>query len=421
MSAGQSRPRNCSLIGIALAAAILAGCRTDSVGSYTAAIDNAASPPDGISAEEQTVLNYRISDLQPNQRPMLNSDEDGLWMLVDRMESDIRTAGNRIHDPALNAYLQKVTCRVAGSHCSAIRIYLMRVPAFNASMAPNGMMMIWSGLLLRAQNEAQVAAVIGHEVGHFLRRHSVQRMRNIIEQTNSLTFVQFFLAGAGAGAAGGLLQLAALGSIQSFSRDNEREADGYGILLMREAGYDPREASKVWSRLGRERSAIKEQNNSVPFLASHPASEERESVLKRLGERLQTPTATDTGRDRFLEATLPFRAGLLRDELHRRQYDSFAALIDILMEDGANPAELHYFKGEMHRLRDGKGDAMSALDAYQAAKSAPGIAPADIDRSVALAYRKAGKPEEARAALRRYLDSNPNAPDSAMIRQMLSH
>jgi regulator of sirC expression with transglutaminase-like and TPR domain len=89
------------------------------------------------------------------------------------------------------------------------------------------------------------------------------------------------------------------------------------------------------------------------------------------------------------------------------------------MEDGANMAELHYFKGELHRLRGKKGDAKIALDAYNAAKTADGSAPKDIDRSMALVYRQLGKPDEARAALRRYLAANPDASDAAMIRQML--
>ncbi|MGE0651582.1 MAG: M48 family metalloprotease [Alphaproteobacteria bacterium] len=415
-----SLTRATTAIALILAAGPLTTCKTDNLGAYDAPLASRQNA-DAAAAADTGPLPYRTGDLKPNERPAPDSDEAGLWLAVDRVESGIKTAGNRIAEPKINAYLQNVVCRVAGPHCKDIRVYLLRVPAFNAGMYPNGTMEIWTGFLLRVRNEAQLASVIGHETGHFLRRHSLQRTRNIIEATNTFAFLQFALAGVGAGAGISAVQIAMVGGIYAFSRDNEREADGYGILLMSEGGYDPREASKVWKQLLRERNAHKdaESRRPDPFSSTHPAGEERADALDRLAARVMTPKSTDLGRDRFLEAVLPIRAGLLRDELHRRQFDTFAELLDMLMEDGANMAELHYFKGELHRLRGKEDDARIALDAYNAAKTAQGRAPNDIDRSMALVYRRLGRSDDARAALGRYLAANPDAPDAAMIRQML--
>jgi predicted Zn-dependent protease len=418
MSAALTRAT--AAIALVLTAVTLTTCKTDNLGAYEAPLATRQNA-DAAAAANTGPIPYHTGDLRPNERPAPDSDEAGLWFIADRAESQIRTAGNRITDPEINAYLRNVVCRVAAPHCKDIRVYLLRVPAFNAAMSPNGTMQIWSGFLLRVRNEAQLASVIGHEIGHFLRRHSLQRMRNIIDQTNTFSFLQFALAGVGAGAGISAVQIAMVGGIYAFSRDNEREADGYGILLMSEAGYDPREASKVWKQVLRERSAHKdaESRGPDPFFSSHPPGEEREAALNGLAQQVMTPRSTDLGRDRFLAAVLPIRAGLLRDELHKRQFDTFAELLDMLMEDGANMAELHYFKGELHRLRATEDDARIALDAYTAAKAAEGSAPNDIDRSMALVYRRLGKPDDARAALRRYLDGNPDAGDAAMIRQML--
>ena len=72
-----------------------------------------------------------------------------------------------VRDPVLNAYVRKVLCRTIGdAHCAPIRLYIIRTSQFNASMAPNGMMQVWTGLLLRMDNEAQLATVLGHEMGH---------------------------------------------------------------------------------------------------------------------------------------------------------------------------------------------------------------------------------------------------------------
>jgi len=53
------------------------------------------------------------------------------------------------------------------------------MPCFNAGMAPNGMMQIWSDLLMRVESEVQLAPVIEHEIGHYLQRHTVERLRDI--------------------------------------------------------------------------------------------------------------------------------------------------------------------------------------------------------------------------------------------------
>jgi predicted Zn-dependent protease len=413
-----SKFRAPALTGLALLASVaIAGCRTENLGAYTQAIENQNAPASMLD-QKGVGQEFRLTDLQPNQRPMNNSDEASIWLLMERVEAQLKTAGNRLKDEKLNAYIRDVTCRVTGPHCKDVRSYTLRIPAFNATMYANGMTTVWTGLLLRVRNEAQLAAVIGHEAGHFLRRHSLQRMRNLIDQTNTFMFIQFALAGAGAGAMNNILALAVSGNIAAFGRDNEREADGYGILLASKAGYDPREAAKIWQQLERERKADKDHSRSFSFLSSHPTSEERAQALTVLGKKFIAPRM-EIGRERFLEAVLPIRAKLLRDELHLRQFDKFSTLLDIMMEDGANMAELHYFKGELHRLRQNEGDAKIALASYRAAKAAQGTAPADIDRSMALAYRQLGQADDSRAALQRYLTANPKAKDAAMIRQML--
>src|SRR5215831_9630937 len=116
--------------------------------------------------------------LQPGERPTPGSDEAGLWMQMDRAELTLRTSANLVYDPALNEYVRQIVCRLAGPHCDGLRVYIVRNPEFNASMAPNGMMLVWTGLLLRMENEAQLAFILGHELGHYLRRHALQQFRD---------------------------------------------------------------------------------------------------------------------------------------------------------------------------------------------------------------------------------------------------
>ena len=104
--------------------------------------------------------------LQPGERPGLETTESGLWMQMDRLENRLKGSGRIVEDDALDAYLRNIVCRLEPAHCPNIRIYVVDVPYFNASMAPNGMMQVWAGLLVRSENEAQLAFVLGHELAH---------------------------------------------------------------------------------------------------------------------------------------------------------------------------------------------------------------------------------------------------------------
>ncbi|MFI4927860.1 MAG: hypothetical protein ACHP7E_09265, partial [Burkholderiales bacterium] len=87
-------------------------------------------------------------------RPAPGTDEGGLWGLMDREESRLKRSPLTIHDQKLEAYLTSVVCRLGEDHCPDVRVHPVRTPHFNAMMAPNGMMIVWSGLLLRVENEA---------------------------------------------------------------------------------------------------------------------------------------------------------------------------------------------------------------------------------------------------------------------------
>jgi predicted Zn-dependent protease len=399
-----------------------AGCASDDLGFYKKGLkqgqettsETKKGGKDGGDASA-----YRLTDLAPSHKPDSKSDEAGIWLQVDKIERRVRTAGNRMRRAPLNSYIAKVTCRVAGTYCKDVRVYTLRAPGFNASMYPNGMMHIRSGLLLRVENEAQLAAIIGHEAGHYLRQHSLQKMRDIREKTNSLLFFRIALAGAGVPVVGDIAMLATLSGLSAFSRNREREADGYGLLLLSRAGYDPGEAWKVWQFLVKEKKADKDAETPSFFVASHPPSEERLKTLRDLAAEMRTPKTAYKGRARLAEIVLPIRAGLIRDELHLRKFGPFEALMDRLIERGDNLAELYFFKGEMHRLRNDKDDAQKSLDFYAKAQKAAGTPPPELYRSMGLVHWKLGHRKDARTAFEAYLADNPNAGDREMIKHLM--
>jgi predicted Zn-dependent protease len=224
---------------------------------------------------------------------------------------------------------------------------VLRAAGFNASMAPNGSMRIWTGLLLRSRNEAQLAFVLGHELGHNLRRHSLQRWREVRETTNTLVFFKVATAVAGVGLTGALADIVALGALYSFSRDNEREADDLGFERMAEYGYDAGEAAAVWEALLEEKEAADEPGRMI-FFSTHPSGEERAATLRALAEEYDhVASGDDLGRDRLMAAIRPHRGDWLRDELRQRRFERMQVVLDHLMEEPAGLGELHFYQGEL--------------------------------------------------------------------------
>src|SRR5277367_4511301 len=120
--------------------------------------------------------------ITPAYRPV-DADEKGLWQACDNLEKEIAVSKLRLTDPQINAYLLGVMERLLGARAGELRLYVVRSADFNASMAPNGMLLVHTGLLARVRNEAQLAAVLGHESGHYLRRHTLQNWRRLKSHT----------------------------------------------------------------------------------------------------------------------------------------------------------------------------------------------------------------------------------------------
>ena len=88
--------------------------------------------------------------------------------------------------------------------------------------------------------------------------------------------------------------------------------------------------------------------------------------------------------------------------------------------DGINPAEIYYFKGELHRLRSDEEDSTKALEFYENALDAEGTPPSEIYRSMGLLYRQQDDNKQAADAFRTYLTNNPDAEDRLFIENLIS-
>jgi predicted Zn-dependent protease len=180
-------------------------------------------------------------------------------------------------DPEINRRVQEVGRRIAavsGQPDWDWQFTVFDNPEPNAFALPGGKVGVYTGLFKVAKNDAQLAAVMGHEVAHAIARHGAERMSQGL-------LTQLGTAALGMATNSAYAELAAqaatLGVILPYSRTQESEADEIGLMYMAEAGYDPREAVKLWQNfeaLGGQRPP--------EFLSTHPAEGTRIERLQAL-------------------------------------------------------------------------------------------------------------------------------------------
>lgn len=156
----------------------------------------------------------------------------------------------------------------------------------NAFCLPGGKVAVYTGIFKYAKNEAGLATVMGHEIGHALARHGGQRMSQAMATNVAMAGLavvglskmdpvkrDLAMAALGAGAT--------IGIILPFSRAHETEADEIGLTLMSRAGYDPHEAVNFWDRF----SSAGGGKSPPEFLSTHPTSSKRKENLQSLQEK----------------------------------------------------------------------------------------------------------------------------------------
>lgn len=344
-------------------------------------------------------------------RPALDTDEGGLWALMDREETRLRRSPLVVRDAALTDYLRDLVCRLGGDHCSDVRVYVVRTAQFNASMAPNGCMQVWSGLLLRVDNEAQLAAVLGHELGHYLERHTVERMRDLKSKAAAAMVVGIF------GLVGALASLGIAASAMGFTRDQELRADEISMRLLRNAGYDGRQAAQIWDDLLAElkiRGGDDVGTRSAMFASHPPAGDRRDALLRLAGD-----AGGKLGWEEFERVTAPHRFEWLQEELRRGQFDESLELFGRKLKLQADDPRWLYGRGEALRLRAKDEDQPAALADLQ---RGAGLlkAPPELFRSLGLLHRKRDEAAAAHAAFEKYLALAPDAGDAGLIKTYLT-
>jgi len=413
---------------LALAVAVLGGCASSRV------------PPMGYQGQP-----FRAE-----------ADERQLWARADKEAEKLEQVNKLYDDPLLEEYLAKVADRLISDEVKAaggpgFRFAVFKDPSLNAFAMPNGRVYIHTGLLARLENEAQLATILAHELTHVTHRHSLKAFRD--ERNKRIFFgVAGIAASIGVAVAAGEqarqgnpvsaevlrqtgnvllglgLTLAHAASVTGHHRDLEREADEEGMTRLVAAGYDPKEAPKVFELLRKDygdRGPIE-----TFFFGSHPRLTERLEATTHLlrtryaAEASQPNRIVDT-REFSLRLRTVVRENALLD-LRAGRFNLARAQLDRVLAVTPKDPVAHLYYGDLYRLqaqraksRDDKQQLVRlAIERYeQCAALDPDFA--DPFRQLGLLYYQDGQRDRAREAFQKYLVLQPNAPDSRRIKEYM--
>lgn len=215
-----------------------------------------------------------------------------------QMLGELRRLGWTIEDPLLDEWIGHLGHRLAAYSDrpdQPFTFFLIRDRAINAFATLGGYIAMNTGLVLTAEREDEVAAVLAHEIAHSTQRHIVRSVEAAQKDTLPilLGMLGAVMVAQQAGGDGDATQAAIAGGMAllqqrqiNFTRGNEHEADRIGIGVLAKAGYDPMAMADFFARMHR---ATRSQGDSVPdFLRTHPVTTTRISEAKDRAQRVQS-------------------------------------------------------------------------------------------------------------------------------------
>lgn len=350
-------------------------------------------------------------------------------------------------DPELTDYLNNLGYRlVAASSENRLspQFFVLRDRTLNAFALPGGFIGAHTGLIEAAQNESELAGVLGHEIAHVTQHHLARMIENQNQgMLPSLAALALAILAARsnpdvASAAIATVQATSLQKQLNFTRDNEREADRIGIQTLRGAGFDPRAMARFFERL--QKNSRLYENNAPAYLLTHPLTSERIADMQNRAANLPVKQVADSLEFQLVRAKLLAGEGRPEEAVKRfteairdTRYNSLAAeryglVVALLRARQFGHAELELNKLNQSgaaspiiamlgaRLKQEAGDTNGALARYRAARERfPGYRP--LVYADANALLLARKPELALALV---TDQIELYPDDYRLYQLLS-
>ena len=362
------------------------------------------------------------SDPIVSDRLLANGDEQFLWQKAEEEQRAFESSNLIYPDEKLEAYLNKVVARLLPQTAPAdlkIRVKVIKNAYMNAFAYPNGMIYIHTGLLVRMDSEAQLAAVLAHEITHCTHRHALRSFRHFRDRRSFITGVQQAVM-----ANKGLQKLAGdigftgpLAAVNGYTRELEAEADRVGIELMIRAGYNPKDAVSLFDQM---LSEIDQAGFEEPFFFGNRAGvRERMDNLQSLpADRIPRKRSAPKNSELFLAKLGRVFLDNARLDIRLGRFESARHSLEKFLQIKPDDTRAHFLLGESFRQQGQDSDIPKALNCYNRAITLdPNFAAPH--KAIGLIHYKKGH----RALAKKYFESclqlSPNSPDKAYIKGYL--
>ena len=293
------------------------------------------------SASHVKPLSESPQEIDPDQEEVSK-----LMQASDDYHQELKRKGLLYRDKETNEYINSIGRKLAPEFLTVeedINIYILKEATANAAALPNGNIYVNIGLLAVAENEDQLAAILAHEQGHVIYRHSLKALLNRQDTRRAANIADIFLLGTG------LSYISAQSSLASYSREQEREADEMSLTYVHQGGYDLRQVPEVF-RIFQQLPESLTVKNSV--YSSHPDNKERIEYLEKkirdeypgIEREPVRSAAFDNIRQKIVETNVKIR-------LHDHQYELAWLTLEQAEKYYRKAALIEYYRGEVYRLK----------------------------------------------------------------------
>ncbi len=232
----------------------------------------------------------------PKVQSVSNSDQEYGSKVAYELSQKFPLDDNYENQNRVRAVVEKLT-KAANADSVPWRVYVYKSSTFrNAAATKGNVVFIWTAMLDYIKSDGELAAILGHEIGHVLAGHTEPdpyvQTSSILSGIAGAVANQFALS---KGYSGDITEAIVKEAVNAMIvnpelQRTELEADSIGLFLMADAGYDPADGVNFWKRAARDPEM---SGSSIPFLSTHPSSSRRVAELERLlpqaQERFRSP------------------------------------------------------------------------------------------------------------------------------------
>jgi predicted Zn-dependent protease len=342
-----------------------------------------------------------------------SEEEQMLWRRAQEEQDTINGSGVLYQDADIENYLNQIAKKLHTNSISpdiSFQIKVVKDPNLNAFAFPNGVIYIHTGILARMDNEAQLAALLAHEMVHCTHRHYLRVLRSTKGRTQAKNATVRELAQ--------LLGITgSIASISGYTRELETEADRVGLDLAVKANYDPGEVLKLFELLKQEIDI--ERIEEPYFFGTHPNIRQRiENVNNWLAEKYRGKSTGIKNTDVFQSKISRLVLDNARLDLRQGRFFVAQRAVEKFLAIKQEDARAYFLLGEVFRQRDQQDDAAAAIKNYEKSISLNPSFP-EPHKAMGLIHYKDGEKRLAKKYFESCLLLSPETIDRAYIQGYL--